>query len=492
MILVCKNHKFQFEMENILRIFFPMEKITAAEEVLPDEDEVFFTCVREIEGGAELLASVTLHGKTAEATRTALYSETFPWGCEWLLASALCDCLTQLTGYKPPWGLLTGVRPSKLMRSFIEEYGLEKAIARFEEFLEVSPEKTALAVQVAQAEDKIVALSAENSVSQYVSVPFCPTRCSYCSFVSHSVQQAAKLIPDYTRLLCREIAENAAIARRLGLKTESIYIGGGTPTSFSAAYLRQITDAVKANFDLNTVREYTVEAGRPDTIDEEKLRILYEAGVNRISVNPQTFNQNVLDAIGRKHSVEDIFAAFHLARTVGFDNINMDLIAGLPNDTPEGFVHSLQQAISLEPENITVHTLALKRSSTLVTEHEWHKAAQDTVQMLDWADKLLRAAGYRPYYMYRQSKCIGNLENVGWCKPGRECIYNVYMMEEIHTVLAAGGGAVTKLKDPHSVLVERIFNFKYPYEYVNRFDEMLNRKDRISSFYSDIFSGQDK
>lgn len=486
MYLICRNHDFLFEMENILRIFFPMEKIMQTDEELSDTDGVFQTTLETVENGAKLFAKATINGKTVQAERFATAQQVPTDDCEWLMASALCDCLTQLTGYKPPWGLMTGVRPSKLMRSYIEQYGKQKAIDRFVGFLEVSPAKAALAASVAEAEDAVVALSDERSVSQYASIPFCPTRCSYCSFVSHSVKQAAKLIPDYTKLLCREIAENARIADELGLHTESFYIGGGTPTSFSADELRQITDAVRNSLDLSKVREYTVEAGRPDTITKEKLQVLYDAGVNRISVNPQTFSNQVLANIGRKHSVEDIYTAFNLAREVGFDNINMDLIAGLPGDSPEGFADSLRQAISLNPENITVHTLALKRSSALVTEHEWHKAAQETVQMLDYASEMLTSAGYRPYYMYRQSKCIGNLENVGWCKPGKECIYNVYMMEEIHTVLAAGGGAVTKLKDPFSTRLERIFNFKYPYEYVSRFDELLQRKSRIASFYSEL------
>ena len=486
MFLICKNHDYLFEMENIVRIFFPMEKIVTLEEDLPDTDGMFSTILTKTDGGADLFAKAVLHNQTATATRFATDAQLLCADGEWLMASALCECLTELTGYKPPWGLMTGVRPSKLMRSYIEQFGVEKAIDRFVNFLEVSPAKAQLAVSVAEAEDAVVALSDENSVSQYASVPFCPSRCSYCSFVSHSVKQAAKLIPDYTALLCREITQNARIADELGLQTLSFYIGGGTPTSLTAEQLKEITEAVKNAIDLKKVREYTVEAGRPDTITREKLQVLFDAGVTRISVNPQTFNAQVLVNIGRKHTVEDFYAAFRMAREIGFDNINMDLIAGLPGDTPDGFENSLQQAIALDPENITVHTLALKRSSELVTEHEWHKAARDTVQMLDTASELLTKAGYKPYYMYRQSKCIGNLENVGWCKPGKECIYNVYMMEEVHTVLASGGGAVTKLKDPYSTKIERIFNFKYPYGYVSRFDELLKRKERIASFYNEV------
>lgn len=485
MQLICLNHRFGFEMENIIRIYFPMEKLAVSTEDLPLQDGVFYTCLAENGQGATLTARVQLDGKTETQQRFALHGSGFEDDCELLLAAALCACLTALTGYKPPWGLLTGVRPSKLMRRLLEDGGEQAAFHRFEEELEVSKEKTALAYAVAKAEDAVVALSDEKSCSQYVSIPFCPTRCSYCSFVSHSVQSAAKLIPQYTELLCEEIAANARYAKDLGLRTETFYIGGGTPTSLTAEQLRSITDAVSRSLDVGALREYTVEAGRPDTIDEEKLQVLAAAGVTRISVNPQTFSSKILENIGRKHSADDIYKAFYKSRAVGFKCINMDLIAGLPGDTPDGFADSLQQAIGLAPENITVHTLALKRSSSLVTGNTWQQAARETTKMLETAFKRLTQAGYMPYYMYRQSKSVGNLENVGWCKPGTECLYNVYMMEEIHTVLAAGGGAVTKLKDPYSTRIERIFNFKYPYEYVSRFEELLQRKERLQSFYDE-------
>ncbi|MBQ6864573.1 MAG: coproporphyrinogen dehydrogenase HemZ [Clostridia bacterium] len=487
MQLICLNHRFGFEMENIIRIFFPMEKLSVVTEDLPDEDGIFRTALTAVPDGACLTATVSLFGRTETQQRFVSDSSAdFEDDCELMLASALCSCLTALTGYKPPWGLLTGVRPSKLMRRLIEDDGEAAACDRFMKDLEVSADKTALAKSVAKAEDEVVALSDAKSCSQYVSIPFCPTRCSYCSFVSHSVQSAAKLIPQYTQLLCEEIAANARYAKELGLRTETFYIGGGTPTSLNAQQLRMITDAVRNHIDVSSLREYTVEAGRPDTIDEEKLKVLYDAGVTRISVNPQTFSQKILENIGRNHSTEAIYKAFSQAREVGFSCINMDLIAGLPGDTPDGFTESLQRAIELDPENITVHTLALKRSSTLVTGNTWQQAAQETSEMLESAFSLLTQAGYLPYYMYRQSKSVGNLENVGWCKPGTQGLYNVYMMEEIHTVLAAGGGAVTKLKDPSSTRIERIFNFKYPYEYVNRFEELLKRKELIASFYASL------
>ena len=232
-------------------------------------------------------------------------------------------------------------------------------------------------------------------------------------------------------------------------------------------------------------REFTFESGRADTITAEKLLTLKNCGVERISINPQTFDDNVLEIIGRKHTAEQTFEAYRLAEKIGFDSINMDLIAGLPGDTVEGFINSVDTAVSLRAENITVHSLALKRSSTLVAKENTELARDMTAaKMIDYANKTLSEHGYIPYYMYRQSRCVGNLENVGWCLPGKECLYNVYMMEEIHTVLAVGAGAVTKLKAPYDNHIERIFNYKYPYEYNTGFDTLLERKNRISEFYS--------
>ena len=490
MILYLIGHPYKYECEKICRIYFPAEKIvfaadgenagddarTVRAEMKPDGANTVFLCEADIDGRHALyaFAAQTPRGGDENAVNSA---------CERLLAKAMVKALTRITGITPPWGILTGVRPSKLMRKYIAELGEAEARRRFTGLLEVTPEKTELAFNVAQAENACVALSGNNSFSLYVSIPFCPTRCSYCSFVSHSIEQAKKLIPDYVRLLCREIEDTARIAARIGLKLETVYIGGGTPTSLDARSLRRITDALNASFDMKSVREFTVEAGRPDTIDREKLAVLKNAGVTRISINPQTFSDEVLERIGRRHSAADIYEKFELARETGFDNINMDLIAGLPGDTPVGFRESLLAAVGLAPENITVHTLALKRSSTLVTEEETDSVCRATSEMLDFARETLYGAGYSPYYMYRQSKSVGNLENVGWSKKGKDCLYNVYMMEEIHTVLAVGGGAVSRLVSPVDGAIERVYNFKYPYEYVGRFDEQNARKDAFAEFY---------
>ncbi len=484
MILFLCGHTYKYESEKVCRIFFPTEKIVfAAEDAadLPADDKRVYTRRTVTDGRAVYSCKAEIDGKTAfaEVAETPAYAELIE---ENALAVAMVRALSGLTGITPPWGILTGVRPSKLMRKLIAEKGESSAVSAFETELMVSSAKTALCLAVAKAENEAIALSRDKSFSLYVSIPFCPTRCAYCSFVSHSIAQAKKLIPDYVRLLCEELAETAALANRLGLKLESVYFGGGTPTSLSAADLKTLLDAVNAHFDTAACREFTVEAGRPDTVDEEKLRVLKNAGVSRISINPQTFSDPVLQNVGRRHTAADTEEKFALARSMGFDNVNMDLIAGLPGDTPEGFRRSLDRAIALGPENITVHTLALKRAADLANGAP---GADLTPLMVEYAGTALPAAGYAPYYMYRQSKSLGNLENVGWAKPGATCLYNIYMMEETHSVLACGAGAVIKLRQPGGELIERIYNFKYPYEYISRFPELIARKARITEFYEE-------
>lgn len=311
------------------------------------------------------------------------------------MAVVLFDVLSRATGYRPQWGILTGVRPSKLMNRLTGQYGAAGAQAYFQNRLLVSPEKTALAFDVAQAEKRIMDTSRPESFSLYLSIPFCPTRCSYCSFVSHSItaSKAQKLLPRYVELLCEELAITGRIASELGLRLETVYYGGGTPTTLAAEDLMRLHAAVEENFDLSTMREYTVEAGRPDTVTQERLEALKRMGVTRISINPQTFNDEVLQEIGRSHTAQCAQEAFLLARAHGFSNINMDLIAGLPKDTPASFCQTLDRTLSLDPESVTVHTLALKRSSTLVTNQQRAGDASLTGDMLASAQAALTAAG---------------------------------------------------------------------------------------------------
>lgn len=486
MILRIFGHDFHYECENLCRVYFPNEKINIVYDESGEDSRTVVTRCAPIDGGNLISVEAEIDGvsRSAQAEVKAGENELRDKS-ELKTAQLIFALLSEITGYTPPWGVLTGVRPSKLMLRLIDQMGAEGARRYFTEDLLVSEEKTNLAQTVAAAEEKIIALSERNSFSFYVAIPFCPTRCSYCSFVSHSIanSNAKKLLPEYLDKLAEEIRMTGEIASELGLRLESVYFGGGTPGVLEAPQLDRLLYAVENSFDLSTVREYTVEIGRPDTVTPEKLRILRLHNVGRISINPQTFNQKTLDLIGRNHKVEQAVKAYQLAKAYGFESINMDLIAGLPEETLEDFKASVDTAISLSPENITVHTLALKRSSELNASGAGVSGGNAAKQMLEYASKRLYGSKYEPYYMYRQSKCVGNLENVGWCKSGKDCLYNVFMMEECHTVIAVGAGAVTKLCDPDSTNVERIFNFKYPYEYISGFDKITERKKGIKSFY---------
>lgn len=479
------GHKFHFETENLCRMFFPNSEIKLQYEHSDIQGDNIFTSMQSIDGKTKLFASASIEGKTSESTKYIdVYSDT---EAEYTLALCLFEVLREITGYTPTWGMLTGVRPSKLMNKLIDEMGKEKAKAYFTDKLLVSPEKTQLACFVAEVQKPIVAGNKPNSFSLYISIPFCPSRCSYCSFVSHSItgSNAKKLYKPYLDLLKKELEITARYTKENDLRLESVYFGGGTPGILSAEESKTLINIIKDNFDMTHCSEFTFESGRADVTTAEKLLTLKECGVDRISINPQTFDDGVLESIGRKHTAAQAVEAYNSAKETGFDSINMDLIAGLPGDSLESFKNSIDTAISLKAENITVHSLALKRSSTLVArdnaELEHGTLAS---QMIDYANSALLNAGYVPYYMYRQSRCVGNLENVGWCLPGKECKYNIYMMEEIHTVLAVGAGAVTKLKAYGENYLERIFNYKYPYEYNSGFDTLMERKNRITAFYN--------
>ena len=313
--------------------------------------------------------------------------------------------------------------------------------------------------------------------SAYIHVPFCKSKCYYCSFVSFTKFEQKK---EYLKSMEEEINTNY---NKEPLNT--LYFGGGTPTTLNAEQLNKVLKTVRNSFDMSTCREFTVEAGRPDTIDKERLCALKENKVDRISINPQTINDNVLREIGRKHTSEQFFNAFELARKCGFDNINTDLIAGLPTDTLESFVNSLDSIRALSPECVTIHTLCMKRAATLTNIGTTlnREDAETAGKMLEYTQKSLTLDEYIPYYMYRQSRMVGNLENVGWSKKGFESLYNVYVMDETHSILACGSGGVTKLKNNETDYLERIFNFKYPYEYVDRFNELIERKSSIMRFY---------
>lgn len=477
MNLYVKNHNFHFELENLTRLFFPNEKITVIRDFSEPQPPYIYT---EVSDKITISVNIGSFNKSETAVKKLTDDDN-----ELVSAQLLYKLLCDFTGLTQPWGILTGVRPVKLLRRLAEESNEEQAVKKFENDFFVSNEKTALSRETEHNERKILELSKPESFSLYVGIPFCPSRCSYCSFVMASIERAEKLIEPYTKLLCEEIKRTAEIANKLGLRLETVYFGGGTPTTLSAEQLDTVLGTVNKSFDMSTCREFTVEAGRPDTIDIAKLFALKENKVDRISINPQTVNDEVLKTIGRKHTAQQFFDAFELARKCGFDNINTDLIAGLPTDTPESFKNSLDSIVRLNAECITVHTLCMKRASRLTTEGVTLdlQQARDAREMLAYTQNILGQNEYIPYYMYRQSRMVGNLENVGWSKKGFESLYNVYVMDETHTILACGSGGVTKLKRNNPDYLERIFNFKYPYEYIDRFDELIQRKSGIMQFY---------
>ena len=484
------GHNFDYEMEKLIRLFLPFEKITVLNHL---ENDTRCAVCKVYEQGNDIIACAKLTLENGEIEFSSVVDKDIvdtKKETQHELARQLFYCFEHLIGFSTEWGILTGVRPAKLFLRYCNEYGPQYAEKFFKNKFLVSPKKLELCKAAVKGEENIIALSKPNSFSLYLSIPFCPSRCSYCSFVSHSIERAYDIIPKYVELLCRELEITAQIAKNLNLRLETVYMGGGTPTTLSAKQLNQVLSTINKCFDMSTVREFTVEAGRPDTIDKEKLLAIKQNGVTRISINPQTMNDNVLEAIGRKHTANDTLKAFELARQVGFDNINMDLIAGLPTDNFKSFKNTLEQLIKINPESITVHSLSMKRASTLNTTAQYRdiQFGNEAANMVNFSHEILTQNGILPYYMYRQSKTIGNLENVGYAKKGFEGLYNVYIMDETHTILACGASAVTKLKDSTSKNIKRIFNYKYPYEYISGFDELISRKIEIGEFYGKYFN----
>lgn len=497
MNIINLGHSMKYENECVAMLFFPEEKIVtvqpeeeAARQLADARQNGSDYILTQLSPEGALLVQVRLAGqeRTAEGQVPAGEPNPLDWAEHWM-AKQMYLLLEELTGSRPSWGIMTGVRPIKMFRRQLERMSPEECRRFFAEEYLITPQKIDLAMETEQRESPLLRQVTPDSFSLYLSIPFCPTRCSYCSFVAHSIhtKKARDLLPRYVDLLCEEIAATAEAARRAGLRLDTVYYGGGTPTTLSAQQLDQVCQAVAEHFDLSSCREYTVEAGRPDTIDLEKLLVLKKHGVDRISINPQTLNDRVLEEIGRHHTAQQTIDAFHLARQAGFTNINMDLIAGLPTDTLESFRSTVDQVLALDPENVTVHTLSIKRSANYGSSPEARQKALESAQqveaMVSYAQQQLMPHGLMPYYLYKQRNTLGNLENTGYCKPGCECRYNIYIMDEQQTILAVGGGAVTKLWDGSAQRLERVFNYKYPFEYIDRFDEVLRRKQKILDFW---------
>lgn len=392
---------------------------------------------------------------------------------------SFCRAAGQIRGVSLPWGVMCGIRPAKNVRELAES-GLDTDEIRgvLKNVYDVSDEKAELAIKVAENERQILSKIKDNTVSLYIGIPFCPTRCLYCSFVSTDIRVSGRYMDGFVQKLLLETDKTAEILKRVNMYPDNIYIGGGTPTALDERMLEAIFDRLHRHFDFSKIDEFTLEAGRPDTITPAKLLAAKRGGVNRISINPQTLNDETLRRVGRSHTAADFKEKFMLAREAGFDCINTDLIAGLPGETAGMFERSIDGVAELDPENITVHSMCVKRAANLRFTENVLTEAKTMNRMLSYAQRRMAETGREPYYMYRQKNISGNLENVGYAKPGTMSAYNVNIMEEKQTIIALGGGGSTKLVLDGSI--ERIFNFKDPLEYIRRFDEILKKKDEAA------------
>ena len=489
MKLTFRGHDDRYAVEQSLLAFFPEERPVYEGEDGPRHAEV---TLHQGAVYATGVTALTYDGKTARVSaRVSLAGAADEYERERLRQRALrlsfFRAARDITGATPSWGALTGIRPAKLVRTMLEEgYTPARADRELRDVYCVSPARRRLALESAQAGLRAKRGLKPNDISLYIGIPFCPTRCAYCSFVSASVEKSFALIPPYLEALTAEVEAAGRMVRETGLRVKSFYMGGGTPTTLSAGQMDALLTAVNKAFDLSGCVEYCIEAGRPDTIDREKLQVLLDHGADRISVNPQSLEPQVLRAIGRQHSPEDIEKAMTLATSMGFPHVNMDLIAGLPADTPEGFRRTLDKCLTFGADNITVHTLSLKKGSRILLEGLPIPTAEAVAEMLDYADPALRARGFAPYYLYRQKYMSGSFENVGWCISGAEGLYNIYIMEELHSILSLGAGGSTKMVDAQRNRIERVFHPKFPLEYIQRPEKLAENLESFRRFHESM------
>ena len=483
------REEFEYEVRALTMAFFHGEKISTKNEDTFEEEVTLTIDIRmdEDEIGISFVQNeipILLIDCKASLAERAEYKNQ--------LKILLYQGLSKITGTTLPWGTLTGIRPTKQALSKLEEgRSLEEIESYFGERYLCSKEKTDLSVDIASRElDILHKIDYKNGYSIYIGIPFCPTRCLYCSFTAFSVKAYEDYVDSYLDALFKEIDYAKGCFDGLEKKLTTIYIGGGTPTSLNEAQLERLLIKINETYDLTSIHEFTVEAGRPDSITYEKLRLMKQYGVTRISINPQTMNQETLDIIGRKHTVEDIRKVYEMAREIGHDNINMDLIIGLPGEDEASVAHTLEEIKAMDPDNLTVHTLAIKRAAYLNIYKERYADLTfgDAGKMLALTSDFAREEGYVPYYLYRQKNMSANLENVGYAKPGKECIYNILIMEEKQTIIALGAGASSKFVFPEEGRIERVENVKDVKEYVTRVDEMIERKERM--IVKEFFDGQ--
>lgn len=485
----------QYYVQTLCMIFFPGEKFSEDQGAETDGEAVpeLSLTLEENDDGVRVFAELSLDEKFSSCEK--IYPVRDDITQDRLKKIAVGDAILsvcgEVIGYRPSWGMLVGVRPSKVATEMLES-GMSKTRVKktlVSDYF-VIPKKASLATEVALNEAEFVKSADSRECSVYISIPFCPTRCAYCSFVSYTSKKLLSIIPDYLTALIDEINRTFSLIRELGLKVKTVYIGGGTPTILDETQLDLLLHSVERNIDTSTLAEYTLEAGRPDTITDGKMRIAYKRGVTRISVNPQTLNDDVLKMIGRSHTADDFLRAYEIARNSGIKIINTDVIAGLPGDKFSSFAASYDKIVSLRPENLTVHTFSVKKASDFLknSSHIYSVRGGDVGKCIDYSQITAQHEGYQPYYMYRQKNTVGNYENVGFALDGYKGLYNIYMMEEIHSIFACGAGAVSKFvdylpKDGSPRVIERFFNPKYPYEYLS--DNKTDKKiEAAREFYA--------
>lgn len=490
MKLVVNGNINEYYVQTLCLLFFPGSRFSKTEE----SDDSPSAEVSVIETEEKITATVSLSYNGKSVTRTCdeslPSSGIFTDAQRLVVGKAFFAAGKALLGVEPQWGILTGVRPSKIaIKELYNGKTKTDVKSRLAKELFVSPKKAALVTTIAATEKKIISKVPEKSCSVYISIPFCPSRCSYCSFVSVASKKLLSMIDDYLVALCRDIEECFMLIKSLGISVSTVYIGGGTPTTLSAPQLEILLSKIDQCIDVSTLEEFTVEAGRPDTVTAEKFRVLKDFGVTRVSVNAQTLNDDVLEAIGRHHTVKQFYDAFEIARESGIKDINTDLIAGLPGEGFASFSETVDQMIKLHPENLTLHTLCIKSAADFGKDLRGIRGMGDASKSVDYAQASAKNAGYIPYYIYRQKNTVENLENVGFAVPGHEGLYNIYMMEEVHSIFAIGAGAVSKLVSRNGTKIERIFEYKYPYEYLAEggLSKRTEKSEKILNFYSNIW-----
>ena len=468
MDLTLVGHEDRYAVEQLLLALFPEGSTPVAVSAL-HRGKTWLTAK----------TTITVDGRSASATRRLKAAQETVRLRRQVLQQSLYLAARQLLPAEPAWGALAGVRPTKLTtRHLLEGGSVSSANKLLKDTYFVTEQRRELAIDCSLSTVAAVKKMEDRDLSLYVGIPFCPTRCTYCSFVSRTVGKKTELLEPYLQALHREICLTGELLRQSGKTVRTLYIGGGTPTTLSSRQMAQLLDAIHTHIPLDRCIEFTVEGGRPDTLDEEKLRVIFEHGADRMSINPQTMENGVLRACGRPHTGEDVLRTYAQAAQAGFRDINMDLIAGLPQDCVAGFQRSLDAVAALRPANITVHTLALKKGADLFEKRAQLPAAEEVTEMVAYAGQTLRALGYKPYYLYRQKYMSGSFENVGWSRDDRDCLYNIYMMEELHSILSLGGGGMNKVNLPGGKLV-RFHNPKFPEQYIENIQSVLAQKREI-------------